>query len=205
MRWDLEELARETLEITDLSAPIDPELIAVDLELEVRDADAAEGLLVGRTIYVPETHRRQRRAFAVAHELGHWLLRARGERDDEHSVNYLASALLLPRDDFERGLRKLGWDLIALCAVHRWASFEAVVRRIVALREARAHVFDRPLAGQRAPSRYSIPWGLHPTEEERVAAREAVRAGAPVEIRAGLTAWPVLEHDWHRAITLATL
>lgn len=206
MRWDLEEIAREALESTNVGAPVDPEIIAIRKEIEVRDCGANEdGFLVGRVIYVPESHRRQRRAFAIAHELAHWFLRCAGLPDDEASVNYLAAALLLPRDDFERDLRRVGWDLIALCARHRWASFEACARRIVALRDARVHVFDKPLAGQRKPGRYSIPYGLTPTTEERIAAAEAVRCGAPVEIRTGLTAFPVLEHDWHRAITLMCL
>lgn len=204
MRWDLEEVARVALEHADVGAPVDPELVADRHGLEVRNA-VTEGLLLGRTIYVRETHRRQRRAFAIAHELAHWLLRAAGLPDTETNCNYLASALLLPRLDFEADLRRVGWDLIALCARHPFASFEAVARRIVALRDARAHVFDKPLAGQRKPFRYSIPYGLVPTEEERAAAREAVLCGAPVELRTGLTAWPVLEHDWHRAIVVSVV
>jgi lipopolysaccharide/colanic/teichoic acid biosynthesis glycosyltransferase len=50
------------------------------------------------------------------------------------------------------------------------------------------------------------PWGgPRPTREEKLAAREAVHSGAPVELRAGLTGWPVLQHDWHRAITVRHL
>lgn len=202
MRWEMEEVARVALEHADVGAPVNPDTVADEHGLTVRDGDT-DGLLIGRVILVRETDRRQRRAFAVAHELAHWLLRAAGLPDDEASCNYLASALLLPRDDFERDLRRYGWDLIALCARHPFASFEAVARRIVALREARAHVFDRPLAGQRTPSRYSLPYGLSPTDDERLAASEAAACGAPVEVRTGLTGWPVIEHDWQRVIVLS--
>lgn len=206
MRWDLEELARQTLEDADLGPPVDPDLIALELGLEVLDGgEACDGLLIGRQIFVDERLRPERRAFSIAHEVGHHLLRSNGLRDDERSANYLASALLLPRDDFQRDLRRFGWDLLQLRAAHRWASFEALARRVVALRTARAFVFDRPLRGQRGASVYSVPWGQRPTPEEQLAANEAVRSGAPVEVRAGLTGWPVIQSDWARAITLASL
>lgn len=206
MRWDLEELARELLEASDLSSPVDPELIAIDLGLTVLDGGpGCAGFLVGETILVDEALRLERRAFTVAHELAHYVLRERGLPDPEHAANYLASAVLLPRDDFDRDLKRLGWDLIALCARHRFASFEAVARRIVALRGARAFVFDKPLRGQREPSWYSVPWGQHPSDEERLAAAEAVASGTPVEVRAGLTGWPVIQEDWARAITVTAV
>lgn len=205
MDWDREEIAREALERADLGTPVDAELLAHRLGFEIYDAAGSEGLLVGGKIFVDPAIRRERWHFAIAHEIGHALQRVAGIRDTEHGANYLASALLLPRDDFERDLRSCGWDLLCLRTRHRWASFEAVARRIVALREARAFVFDRPLRGQRAPSVYSVPWGLHPSEEERIAAREAVDIGAPVELRAGLTGWPVVQDDWLRAITIAAL
>lgn len=206
MRWDLEELAREELEAANLSTPVDPEELVIHLDLEVLDGGlGCAGFLVGRNIYVDESLRAQRRAFAVAHEVAHYLLRRRQMPDPEWKANYLASALLLPRDDFERDLRRWGWDLLRLCAQHRHASFEAVARRIVALREARAFVFDKPLAGQSRPRWYSVPSGRRPSDEERLAAREAIASGAPVEVRAGLVGWPVIQADWHRAITVASL
>lgn len=211
MRWDLEEIARKRLERADVGTPVDPEIVVDAEELEVCDSShvpcerCRQGLLVGRTILVDETLRKQRRAFAIAHELGHWLLRMFGMPDTEPNADYLASALILPRDDFERDLRRYGWDLIALCARHRFASFEAVMRRIIALREARGFVFDKPLAGQRKAGWYSVPYGLRPGADEWTAAREAVACGAPVEIRTGLIAWPVLEHDWQRVIVLGAV
>ena len=210
MRFDLEEVARCTLERANVGAPVDPEFV-VDAEgLAVYDISGAachqcrQGLLIGRKIMVDDTLRKQRRAFAIAHELGHYLLRTLELPDTEASADYLASAILLPRDDFERDLRRHGWDLIRLCALHPYASFEAVMRRIVALRDAQGFVFDLPLKGQRAASWYSVPYGRSPSDEDVLAAREAIREGVPVEIRDGLTGWPVLEHDWHRSIVLRT-
>lgn len=210
MRWDLEELARVALERANVGSPVDPDILAKRRELVVRDGGpGCDGYLIGDRIFVDEALPSRRRGFAIAHETGHHVLREAGlevpERPDERAANYLASAMLLPRPDFEADLRRYGWDLIALCAKHRFASFEAVARRIVALRDAHVHVFDRPLAGQRKPGRYSVPYGLRPTDEERLAAREAVACGAPVELRAGLTAWPVMEHNWARAIVLVSL
>lgn len=207
MRWELEEIARGALEQTDLGPPVDPDILAHRLQLEVMDGGAGcEGLLIGRWIFVDEAMRPERRAFAIAHEIGHHLLRRHGlevpGRNDERGADYLASALLLPRDDFERDLRRLGWDLIALHARHRHASFEAIARRIVALRDARAFVFDRPLRGQAHPSSYSVPWGLVPTDDELAGVEAAIADGGPVEVTCGLTAWPVIQHDWVRVITV---
>lgn len=206
MLWDLEALATETLERADLGAPVDPDLLAVELGLEVLDGgEGCEGLLIGRQILVDEHLRPERRAFAIAHEIGHFLARANGLSDSEHTANYLASALLLPREDFELHLRRHGWDLLQLRSLHRHASFEALARRIVALREARAFVFDWPQANQRADSVYSVPWGLDPSEDESLAAHAAVESGAPVEPIAGTVGWPVLQEGWARAITLRSL
>lgn len=205
MNWELEQIATRVLEELDVQLPINPDVLAHRLGLTVVDGGrGCEGLLLLELgqILVDETLRPERRAFAIAHELGHYLLRREGLPDTERDANYLASALLLPRAEFERDLRREGWDLIKLRARYRWASFEALARRIVALREARAFVFDKPLAGQRQPGWYSVPWGQRPTQTEKHAARMAAQLGAPVEPYGGLTAWPVLEHDWHRVITL---
>jgi hypothetical protein len=203
MDWEREDLARRYLERANVGTPVDPDELADGLKLEVRDGGpGCEGVLLGDTIIVDEELRPERRAFAIAHEIGHFIQRAERLRDSERGADYFAAALLQPRFEFESHLRRYGWDLIRLHALHRFASFEAIARRIVALREARAVVFDKPLVGQRRPFWYSVPSGLRPTENERTAANEAVRCGAPVEIVTGCTAWPVLEHDWHRVITV---
>lgn len=207
MIWELEELAREALERTDVGTPVSPARVARARGLELYDGGpGCLGLLVGRRIYVDDSMRRTRRAFSIAHEIGHDIEREHGLPFREWRADYLASAILLPRLEFERDLRRHGWDLLALASRHRWASFEAIARRIVSLRDARACVFDRPLMGQRDPAEYTIPWRApKPTPEEREAANEAISHGIPVELRPGLTAWPVVEAGWARAITVANL
>jgi uncharacterized protein DUF955 len=206
MQWDLEELATHVLEAKNVSVPVDADLLAGKLELRVEDGGptCTGGLFEGGLILVNDAERPERRAFIIAHEIAHYLLQLRGWRDSHDAVNYLAAALLLPREDFERDLRRWGWDLLRLHARHRWASWEVIARRICALREARMFVFDRPLQGQTPAHWYSVPWGLRPSELERDACGEAIRWGARVDIYPGITAWPVLEHHWHRVITIAT-
>lgn len=205
MQWDLEEMARLALERANAGAPVSPARVARALGLEIYDGGpGCLGMLVGKRIYVDDSMRRTRRAFSIAHEIGHHLEREHGLPFREWRADYLGSALLLPRDDFERDLRRYGWDLLALAARHRWASFEAIARRIVALRPARACVFDRPQGGR--AKEYVIPRrARRPTPEERAAADEAIAHGAPVEVRSGLAAWPIIETGWARAITLANL
>lgn len=207
MDWEREELARVALEHADLSGAVSPYVLARRRGLRVLDGGhGCEGVLVGNRIIIDASQRKTRRAFIVAHELGHHVQREAGIPDTEAGANYLASALLLPRGDFEPDLRRWGWDVLRIAAKYRHASFEAIARRICALREARACIFDRPLRGQKPESSYVVPWQHgRPTPEEREAAEAAIEHGAPIEIRTGLVAWPVLEHDWHRVITVANL
>lgn len=203
MDWELEELARVWLERANVGVQVDADLLALRLDYEVCDAPT-EGCIVPPHIFVSELLRPERRAFTICHELAHEVLRLSGFNNwkSEQAASYLGSALLLPRDDFDRDLKRIGWDLIALKARHRHASFEALARRIVALREAHAVIWDKPLCGQRRPGWYAIPRHHRPSREEREAAAHAVATGSPIELRAGLTAWPVLQHDWHRVITI---
>src|SRR5690606_3462804 len=110
---DLEEVARHELERGEWTGFVDPEELVLDRELTVMDcgpspnARCRQGLLVGRSILVDENLRRERRAFAIAHELAHFLLQLLGLPNTEGNANYLASALLLPRADFQVDLRRL--------------------------------------------------------------------------------------------------
>lgn len=208
MDWEREELAREALEEADLSPAIHPYLLAHRLGFRVRDGGpGCEGVCLDATkeILIDESERAERRGFGVCHETGHHLQRRHGLRDTEAGANYLASALLLPRLEFEIDLKRHGWDLLALKSRHRHASFEALARRIHALREARVTVFDEPLRGQGRRGWYSVPRGGRPTRNERAAANEAADGGAPVEVVAGVTGWPVIEHDWIRVIVVTAL
>lgn len=205
MNWDLEELARRAHEQADVGAPVNADRLAHRLGLVVRDGGpGCEGVLIGHRIFVDEGLRPERRAFAIAHEIAHHLQRTAGFPDTERSANYLGSALLLPRDDFERDLRRVGWHLAHLRKSHPAASHEALARRIVALRDARAVVFDRPHRGQLRW--YAIPSeSTVPDAEENEAAHEAFACGTPIDLRAGLSAWPVIEPKWARVIVVRAL
>lgn len=64
-------------------------------------------------IYVRSSASEQRRAFAVLHELGHYVL---GIDAGEGACDALAAALLLPRRAFMRAARELGADWPALAS-----------------------------------------------------------------------------------------
>ncbi len=207
--FELEELARQTLEKANIGTPVDPDILASELDVVVMDGGPnCHGLHLhdSNRIWIDDSARSERRSFAVAHELAHLLLRRAGLPNTERNANYLASALLLPRDDFRRSMRRVGWELLLLKSEHRHASFEAIARRVVALRpRTRAWVFDKPLAGQPGRKRYCIPYGGRLTHEESEAARLAAGHGAPLELVAGVEAWPLLEASWLRVIVLADL
>lgn len=202
MQWEREELAADALRRTRLAgtAP-DPDVIAKRLGLLVRDGGPdCDGVLIGDRIFVSETMRPTRRAFTIAHELGHWLQREAGLPDTEASADYIAAALMMPIHPFARDLDSTGWDLLQLHARFRLASFEAIARRIVTLRDARAVIFDRPLSG--TPRWSADPSDHAPMLVEVLAADRALATGAPVTPRRGLTAWPLIEHDWQRVIVV---
>jgi len=58
--------------------------------------------------------------FFVGHELAHWLMDLCGVKNDDNeeaAADYLAAALLAPRETFRAALRELGEDLPALANV----------------------------------------------------------------------------------------
>lgn len=192
------------LETAEVSAPVCPDELAVGLRFKIRHAPC-RGKLVGRTIYVDEGLRPEMRAFDITHEIGHHLCNEHGLPNTERNANYLGSALLLPRFEYSIDLRREGWRLERLRLRHPSASWEVHARRLSALRDARVIIWDRPLPPRTEPTdTRTVPWGLTPTREERIAAREAVMSRAPVELRPGLIAYPVLEPTWHRAVVVSS-
>lgn len=80
--------------------------------------------------------------FAVAHELGHWLLERHGVtvEDEEVAADLLAGALLAPRAAWRSAVRAHGRDLAELaeafgvtetCAALRWGEVEHVPLAVV--------------------------------------------------------------------------
>ena len=154
---ELEGIARAALDETCTSSPVDAEALACALDVEVRDYPGPEPFvdLERRCIYMPTRPVRATRWHgAVAHELGHVLLREhRLDWQDEIAAAYLAGALLVPRETLDRDLRN-GWSVRELRARHPNASHEMLVRRVTQLRPAVATVID---AG-RVTTRVASPW-----------------------------------------------
>ncbi len=97
--------------------PYDVGKLAQELGLEVvRGSFKHDGMLVGERIEVPEGLNSVEERFAIAHEIGHHVLRHEGERKKvEPEANAFASELLIPRaelgtaisrDPSVRGLRE---------------------------------------------------------------------------------------------------
>lgn len=203
MDWQLEQAATRVLDETNQGGDdVRVELVAKRLGLVVRDGGpGCHGLLFGKEILVDERLTKPRWNFVVAHEIGHFDAQRTGRRDTEWAANYFASALLLPRDAAETALRQTGRDLLLLMARFRHASGEAIARRISALREARVLVFDRPEG--KPETWYGVPNRLRPVAAELEAAEASFAEGVPVEIYAGVTAWPLFQEGWQRVIVIS--
>lgn len=81
-----------------------PDALGLQLVLGVFDHD---GLLVGERIELPESASEQARRFALAHEIGHHVLRHQGERSKlEPEANAFASELLIPAEQLDRAIAK---------------------------------------------------------------------------------------------------
>jgi hypothetical protein len=66
-----------------------------------------DGLLVGERIELSESGSEQARRFALAHEIGHHVLRHQGERSKlEPEANAFASELLIPAEQLDRAIAK---------------------------------------------------------------------------------------------------
>jgi hypothetical protein len=80
--------------------PFSLERLAGDLGLRIEIGSFDhDGLLVGTRIEIPATVSEQVVRFALAHEIGHFVLRHQGERAKlEPEANAFASELLMPRD-----------------------------------------------------------------------------------------------------------
>ena len=134
LRGDIEALAESLLDSLHLDRVTCARTTAELCGFTVAEVDT-KSCVLGDVICVQRS-RPERQNFAVLHELAHAVLRHEGVEDHEHYANLLASALLLPRRDFKRSLRNLGWDFRALKSEYPAASFEAIGRRICAVSDA---------------------------------------------------------------------
>lgn len=89
-----------------LGPPYEVEQLADALGLQVvLGVFDHDGLLVGERIELPESASEQARRFALAHEIGHHVLRHQGERSKlEPEANAFASELLIPSEQLERAI-----------------------------------------------------------------------------------------------------
>lgn len=191
-------MAGRMLEAVEMVAPVHPWVMAARAGYRVRMGPSRlPAMTLGPTIVVPE-HREERRAFAVLHELAHAALRNAGHADPEELVDALASAVLLPRATFARDIDETGGDLAALKARHPFASYEAIGRRVVALRGGALVVDDIGPMGRRVRTTGRV--------RHRTLARslvlEAHASGevvGPEEARAT----PVRDGCWSRVVLVA--
>jgi hypothetical protein len=190
----LEGIARHLHDKTGIEAPVDALLLAHRLGLTLRPWAKSHGALDGNTIFVPTRYgmRDQRKQFRVAHELGHWALREDGADDTcEASADYLAGALLLPREVFMRDLGATDWDLLELQRLHSNASAQAIVIRMTQVSPATASVWD---AGH-----CHRGYGAPREELEQLDRELAERAlGVQEPLRGEVSAWPISSGSWRR-------
>lgn len=190
----LEGVAQQALDRAAVAAPVDALELAERMGLEVCYSDTGEPLLMGRTVFVPRRGRVALLHWMIAHELGHVLASAAGaDGACEATANYLAGALLVPRQDALRQLRA-GWDLNELRRAHPHAPAHAIAVRIVQLRGAAAAVYDQGRLRRR--------WGP-PVPLERELVAQALDAGAPVRVDDLTGAWPIVDGRWRRVIVLS--
>jgi len=170
------------------------------------------------TILLADDPRRERRQWAVAHEIGESRAyrvftelgvdpREAPPAAREEVANRLAGALLLPRDWFLRDGVRTDWDLFDLKAMYATASHELIARRmlempsavIVTLADQGRCVWRRSNRLFRAPPL---------TPAERAAWTAAHDGGRPVQCDSGelpdgvddVRAWPIHEPPWRREI-----
>jgi hypothetical protein len=192
----LEGLARQIHEETGAEAPIDAFVLAEACGLTLRPWSKAHAEidLDAAVIRYPSRVRSERMHFRVGHELGHAVLVRAGESDqDESDVDYLASALLLPRARFLADLEETDWNLFELLERHPNVSAEMLVVRMTQVSPATASVWD---GGH-----------LHAVYGADDAAGDAELVGRVLEVEvpvrdAGVAAWPMFDGSFRRVVVV---
>jgi Zn-dependent peptidase ImmA (M78 family) len=200
----LEGIAARVLEETGTDVPVEAKRLAKRYGMTLHAWMKATGKLVGGTqIYYPAKARHTRQQFRIAHEVAHKALRAHGvdhsDPDEgctheaiESAANYLAGALLLPREAFLRHLGETEWDLFRMMDLHPNVSAQAICLRMTELSPAAtASVWD---AGK-CHRAYGAP-------HEELAAIDRELAdlvlGAEEPVRGDASAWPILDGRFRR-------
>jgi hypothetical protein len=208
-----------------LEPPVDAIAVARSLEVSlalddrqkgraryVRLGDRQSGGCQAAILLRPEP-RRERRQWAVAHEIGEHVahrLFARWGVDlpeiaadaRERAANWLAGRLLLPTAWFEADAAACGWDLLALKSRYATASHELIARRMLeCLPPVIITIFD----GGRVTFRRSnaTGWPPPPSPAEIGCQSRAHDSGRPSIVRQGsgiIWGWPIHEEGWRREI-----
>lgn len=199
-----EGVAADALEATGCDdAYVDAFELADCCGLRVVRAYAARARLHGRTVYVDTTARIVRQHGLVAHEVGHFLLLRAREDNTERGANYLSGALMLPRRRFDRDLGTT-WNPLELQQKHPYASCEMIARRIVALRDAVATIWDHGRLTRRIASpRVNGLTGRRPTPVEQMVADRVYDTGAAVYLDDLVFGIPIFDGRWRRVIVIA--
>ena len=168
------------------------------------------------TILLRPDPRRERRQWAVAHEIGeHAAHRVfsllgvdpRETQPDarEQMANHLAGHLLLPTAWFASDAADCGWDLIALKTRYATASHELIARRMLQCRPpVIISIFDHDRLYFR---RSNLPGRAPPPSSIEMACRQTVHdRNRPEQCFDGprtVQGWPIHEEDWKREILRA--
>lgn len=211
---DCEGLAARELDRLGLEGPINPWDVIAGYEERVRVAwgpprerprldEHEDGTW---TITLDESERPERVGLALLHELAHILLKLNGiENDDEHAW-WLACALLLPRPDMLRWQCR-GATPEEIVIRSRYASHEAVGRRLVALGESLILWVHDVEPNAKDPYRIVSPgwrWARWtPTALEQDTMNAARACVGPAEIVGGVRAWAAADPPWLRILCLS--
>jgi hypothetical protein len=222
----LDQVAMEVLEAAGVDrAPVDAVRVARRLGITVAVDDRQRGRaryvrlggIRGRkprpTILLRPEPRRERRHWAVAHEIGEHVAhrvfdlllvdpREAGPSARERIAMYLASRLLLPGAWFAADSRACGWDLLSLKSRYETASHELIARRMLDLAPpVIISIFDLGSVSYRGSN---VPGQVPPPSSEEMASwRFAHTRNLPHESADGprtIQAWPVHEPGWKREI-----
>lgn len=179
----LEGIARNLLEssLCGEDGPVDAYELAAACGLHVEHSDLRGAVLMGDTIYLGRRTPAAQVHLRIAHEVGHWALERDGQEQSEAAADYLAAALLVPREQLDRALRR-GWDLEELRRRFRHAPASAIACRIAQIREATAAVYDDGRLRRRVGPAV-------PVEADLLAAAHAAEAPVRRDDRTG--AWPL--------------
>ncbi len=205
--------------------PVDAFAVARTLGVTVAEDDRQQGRarfvrLQGRgaaaprpTILLKPEPRRERRHWALAHEIGEHMAarvferlyvdpRAADSLARERTANHLAGRLLLPTVWFGEDGSACEWDLWELKSRYATASHELIARRMLDFQTpVIVSIYDKArLTFRRSNLLGRVP---PPSPEETACRQAAYDTGHPRQTAAAthtVCAWPVHEEDWKREI-----